>query len=264
MNKNKEYIITNIIFKKKEIIIHFENQDELSLYPTVYSEFYLYAGKTILEEEMKEIKFANKRAKYFDIAYHLVARKEYSSLLLKRKLIEKGVPSLDTTFIVNKLKEQHLIDDQRYAMDLIETLEIKLYGKNYIIKKLLECGIDEGYILSLSFENEEEKIDKLIINLLKKRSKESFASLKRNIFQDLLLKGYDSELVKEKLDYIKDFDEDQELLKCQKEYEKYLRIYGPKYKGNEISKRIITSLMRKGFSYDIIKKVMEVGSYDLD
>lgn len=260
MSKNKEYVISNIIFNKKDIVLKYIDEGEekeISLFPSVYSEFYLYVGKTLLSDELKEIKVANKSAKYFDIAYKLVSRKEYSSLLLKRKLKEKGVPEEYLYKIIKTLKEQHLLDDERYALDYKDALDIKLYGKNYIIKALKEAGIKDEFIFTIEFVNEEEKINKLMPQLIKKRSKESYLLMKQHLYQDLSLRGYESELINQVLETLQKDDEEKEEEKCLLDYQKYYRIYKGKYDKKELTSRIITSLMRKGHSYGIIKKVME-------
>lgn len=260
MKKNKCYLITNIIIQKKDVILKYLDEGvekEISLHPSVYSDFYLYVGKTLENDVFNDIKESNKIAKYFDIAYNLISKKEYSSLLLKRKLIEKDIDKKYIERIISTLVEKGLIDDERYAMDYKELLEVKLYGKNYIIKFLKEAGINENYINKLEFDNEQEKINKLILVLIKKRSKESYLIMKKHLYQDLYIRGYESELINEIISSIEECDEEKEKNNCLRDYQKYMRIYQGKYSKNECASRIITSLMRKGYSYDIIKKVME-------
>lgn len=260
MSKNKKYIITSIDFKKKEIIVKYldnTEEKEISLYPNVYSDFYLYVGKIIEDKEFKLIQEKNALAKYFDIAYKLISKKEYSSFLLKKKLIEKDVNEEYIERIIITLKEQGLIDDERYAREYKEALDIRLYGKNYIIKLLKEAGIDYKLINQLEFNNEEDKINKLITVLIKKREKESYLIMKKHLYQDLYLRGYESELINENIALIDEYDQDKEYDNCLRDYQKYNRIYQSKYNEKELESRIISSLMRKGYSYDIIKKVVE-------
>lgn len=260
MSKNKKYIITSIDFKKKEIIVKYlddTEEKEIYLYPSVYSDFYLYNGKIIESEEFKLIQEKNILAKYFDIAYKLISKKEYSSGLLKKRLIEKEINEGYIEKIIITLKEQGLIDDERYAYDYKESLDFRLYGKNYIIKLLKEAGIEDKYINNIEFNNEEEKINKLIAILIKKREKESYLVMKKHLYQDLYLRGYDSELINETIALIEGYDQDKEYDNCLRDFQKYNRIYQSKYSKKELRPRIISSLMRKGYSYDIIKKVVE-------
>jgi len=48
--------------------------------------------------------------------------------------------------VITELENQQLLDDLKYAIDFVEELIRKMYGKFYIINKLKERGISNGYI----------------------------------------------------------------------------------------------------------------------
>lgn len=256
------YLITKIIFKKKEILLTYSfnhGEKTISLAPSVYSDFYLYEGKELSKKELQELQKKNASATTLLLAYQLIAKKEYSVFLMKEKLKEKGIKDSLIQDVIQTLLEQNLINDQRYAEELYEVLNARNYGKNYIIRKLHDCGIDTNIITSFSFEqeNEIEKMQTLLPTLLRKYDKENNQIKKDKIYREYLKYGFDNENIQYIISTISLSSESEEMRKCIKEYEKISGHYEKKYCGYEYKKRIIQTLMRKGFSYDIIKQVME-------
>lgn len=93
MKKAKSnFLITKIEFKKKEIILHYlkdEEEKEISLFPTVYSDFFLYEGKELSETELKDIQKKNAYAKSLQIAYNYIAKKRVFGSGFKKKITIK-------------------------------------------------------------------------------------------------------------------------------------------------------------------------------
>ena len=263
MKKAKSnFLITKIEFKKKEILLHYlkdEEEKEISLFPTVYSDFFLYEGKELSETELKDIQKKNAYAKSLQIAYNYIAEKEYSVADLRKKLQLKNIPETQILSIIDTLLEQNLLNDRRYAEDVVEIFQARYYGKNYIIKKLQEDSISSSIISSFIFDNEKEKekMDTLLPLFLRKHEKDNQRMKKEHLYREFLKYGYDSEMILNILSHVENSCMEDEMEKCRKELQKYQVHYQKKYSNYEYHKRIIATLMRKGFSYDIIKQVME-------
>ncbi len=269
MTEQEEYLITKIDFHKKEIIIHYEFQNkegELTIFPSVFSDFYLYEGKKIAKKEWAEINRVNGLAKDLDLTYRLLSRHEYSSFTLQKKLQEKKIKQANIEQIMAIIKEQRLIDDERYAHDLVEELDAKLYGQEYIIQSLHKDGCSDNIIHSFSFDetHEEEKMEQLLPILLRKWTHDNEKKRYYHLYNEYRRRGYDLDLITRFLSCHLENNTEDEKTKCQKEWEKYYRIYLNRYQGKELNQRIIVSLMRKGFSYDIIKQVMEDEAHEMD
>jgi len=257
-----KYLITKIELKKKEIILCYlsdAEEKEISLFPSVYSDFFLYEGKELTTQELKEIQKKNAYAKSLALAYSYVAKKEYSVAGLKKKLQAKKVLETQIQAIIQILLEQNLLNDQRFAEDIVEIYQMKNYGKNYIIKKLQDEGISTKIISSFHFdeEKEREKMEVLLPSFLRKFAKDNQRTKKEHLYREFLKLGYDSESIHSILSTVEESSVEEEKEKCQKEFLKYQVIYRKKYSNYEYHKRIVATLMRKGFSYDIIKQVME-------
>ena len=260
--------ITQITFQKKDILLEYSENNkikEITLTPSVYSDFYLYEGKEIPEEEWKSLCLKNEEAKTMQYAYNLVARSSYSKKKLEKKLLEKGYPEKDIRSVLKTLEQQGLIDDEQYAKDYIEYMNEKNYGQQRILEDLKEDGIPSFILSKFSFPDakEKEKLKKVLPLLSKKWSNESHRNREKHLYEALYRRGFTSELIQKEMALMGSRDEDQEWKACSMAYLKYQRLYATNRK-QDISQRIITALMRKGFSYDIIKQVMEAHKNEVD
>ena len=100
-------------------------------------------------------------------------------------------------------------------------------------------------------------MDTLLPLFLRKHEKDNQRMKKEHLYREFLKYGYDSEMILNILSHVENSSMEDEMEKCRKELQKYQVHYQKKYSNYEYHKRIIATLMRKGFSYDIIKQVME-------
>lgn len=266
--EEKKYYITKMIFQKKNILLQYqvgEEKKEISLFPTVYLHTYLYEGKEILEKEWQEIMKMNDLAGDFEFAYRSVAKKSYTIAQLSKKMQEHGISLSHIHTIIQTLKEQNLLDDDRYMTDYIEIMETKHYGEKRIREELKKAGIAQEKIASLTFEPEKEyeKIQALLAIFLKKKTNESNARRKMRLEMELYRYGFSKEIIGQAMQHISLLSEEEERKNCLLDRLKYERIYARQEK-SERKRRMIASLMRKGYSYDIIKQVMEENEDELD
>lgn len=264
----KKYCIIKLTFQKKEILLQYQEKEkikEISLFPSVYTQFYLYEGKEVIEKEWKEILKMNDLAKDFDFAYRCVGKRSYTVAQLSKKMQQKGISLSHIHSIVQTLKEQNLLNDDCYQEEYVEILEAKLYGERRIREELKKVGISQEKIDTLVFDEEKEyeKAYTLLSMLLKRPNKESNIKRRVHLEMDLYRYGYAREIIDRALQEISLHSFEEEKKNCLMEMLKYERIYAQQEK-QERKRRIIASLMRKGYSYDIIKQVMEVNEDELD
>ncbi len=267
--KENIYVITKISINKKSIDVFycFNNKtDKLTLSYDVFSDFYLYEGKEIAIDEWNKIIQLNSLNNDLKKAYSYLSRRDYSIHSFEKRLQKSKISSDNISKIIEIVCQQGLLDDQRYAQEVKEELDYKLYGKDYIISFLHQEGVDEEIIANIVFtdENEKKKISLLFPILMRKWEKENFRSKSMHISLELQKRGFNKEDIQYILEHNLGANENDELQKCHVEKNKYYRIYHKKYSGYELNKRIIASLMRKGFSYDIIKQVMEDNDNEMD
>ncbi|GAB4293699.1 MAG: recombination regulator RecX [Desulfuromonadia bacterium] len=79
-----------------------------------------------------------------DVAIDLLARRDYSSLALARKLREKGYPPEDVEGVVADLRERGYLDDRRLADNLASSRLAQGAGVGRVLEmKLRQRGIPE-------------------------------------------------------------------------------------------------------------------------
>ncbi|MFO1423469.1 MAG: regulatory protein RecX [Candidatus Competibacteraceae bacterium] len=87
------------------------------------------------------------RAKAMD----LLARREHSRLELRQKLIQRGYPPTQIDPVLDRLVEERLLDEGRYAELYASTRADKGYGPLRIARELRERGVpDEQVTASLA------------------------------------------------------------------------------------------------------------------
>ena len=143
-----------------------------------------------------------------DLAHHKIknwcAYQERSQHETRQKLYEYGLFSNDVEQIISKLIEENFLNEERFALAFASgKFNIKHWGKikikielrkhkvsDYLIKKALQ-SIDEGnYIKTLN---------KVIEKKLKLTSEKNKQKLHYKIFQYVLSRGFESDIIAEQL-----------------------------------------------------------------
>lgn len=174
--------------------------------------------------------------------------KRYRSLFEINLYLEKNVNDLDKNFIINKLINNNLINDERYVKAYIyDKVNLSKEGPLLIKKELLKYNIDkkviDKYINEIDINIIYNKLEKLIKNKIK-LNKGSKVTLYNKILLTYIEKGYDSSMIKEifNLNYIESKDN------YIKEYNKIKTRLEKKYSGKELNNKIIQKLYQKGYN----------------
>jgi len=80
----------------------------------------------------------------------MLARREHSAFEIRRKLKQKDIDEAEIEQAVERLQQEGLLSDQRYAESYIQMRKGKGYGPLRIALELKERGVDEsvyGYYL---------------------------------------------------------------------------------------------------------------------
>ena len=257
-------IIKSIKVYKDHVTLTFAKQETLKISKEAYLSSYLYVGKSIGKKEYAKLEEITSLSKLLNDAISLTNKHRYSERKIREKLYKKEDANKSAVdYIVNRLKETHLIDDKAYMIDLINYYEEKKYGKNKIINNLRKQGLDDKLIEQAKFSssNETKKAKSLIDKLSYKYRKYSYESKKQHIYQALVSQGYNSDAIKEALNDVKKDSPKVAKEKLLKDYQKLLAKYKNKYDGYELKKKIYAGLVNKGYKHSEIKTVME-DTYD--
>ncbi len=163
--------IVDIYKKAGNNLIVLSNKEETILCREVVNKYQLKKGAEVSSELLDKMKSESDLIRAENYATYLLARREYSSGMLKRKLLGKGYGPDVSNSVIDKLKQAKLVDDNRFAHLAVETiLRNKPAGRRflvaylrskYIARELAETVVDE------LLENIDEK--ELAEKLLKSR-----------------------------------------------------------------------------------------------
>lgn len=190
-----------------------------------------------IKDENIYYELLNNSIKY--IAKRLRSEKEIRDYLSKKTLDNYLIDN-----IVNNLKEQRLIDDKRFAQSYVfDKLNLTNMGIKKIKYDLSTLGISDDIIEDINIEENNDKLEKLIIKKINSNTKYSNYMLKSKIIHEMTSLGYDID------DIIDIFDSnmksDDEIYK--REYDKLYDKLKDKYQGHELEYQIKQKLYSKGF-----------------
>lgn len=154
-------------------------------------------------------------------------------------------------------KNGYLNEDLYISAYINDKLNLSSDGPKKIQSNLEKLDLDKEKINEqISLINSDVWLDR-IDKVIKKKDKQN-KKLSKNMFikkvkNDLLLLGYPSNLINEKLDLLD--NKDDSILKSvyEKEYKKLSR----KYDGENLKSKLKYNLYKKGFKIDDINKIME-------
>ena len=256
-SKNTGNEITKIKINKKDVVISFSKHESIRVVKEVMANFYLYVHKQISNKEIKEIVEFSDNATYLKYALSLLEKGHYSEWKMREKIYAKGADKGATDRIIKILKNNDLIDDKAYALDLTYYLEEKNYGKHKIITYLKDKGIFEESMKGIKFTDANEKKKALanLPKLEKKYDKFSYEQKKDHIYKALINLGFDSDIALATLSKVKEPNHKEENQKLDRDFSMVLNKYKRKYEGRELKEKVYASLRNKGYkSADILRK----------
>ncbi|MGF3226334.1 RecX family transcriptional regulator [Facklamia sp. P12932] len=179
---------------------------------------------------------------------------DYASFDISESLIDQ---------IIDKLKEQKLINDLIYGQAYVRTqANINRKGPRNISYELKMKGLNDLLIEEALMEYPEnlqrENLKMLADKFIKSKKRLSLAMQKTKLYQHLNQKGYDRTIIQTFLDNYK-MEGDPELQEdlLDKEGQKIFRKRSKKHEGYELKQRLIVDLRQKGFEYQDIQNWLE-------
>ncbi len=244
--------ITAIKFNKKSIELSFDIFESIKISEETYTNHYLFVNKEISKKEYELLIKEDKNVKLLKYTLNLFSSKIYTEKEIILKLKQKKAQKKEIDKIIDYLKSNHLLDDEKYATEYKEYLETKKMGKNAIIYTLKSKGVAQN-ILDLLVFNEEDELQKAKchIDILNKKYKDkSNKSKTQLIYQSLLRLGFDINLIN---DIIKEVE-----LSLPNDEEKNIKkeLLKANYR-NLDEQKIIKKLLYKGYNYELIKRIVK-------
>ncbi len=240
--------------------ISVEKNNSFLLLDETILKYTLVKGKYISNLELKEIKKYDELMQTYYKCVKILKSKIKTTSEMIVYLKKDNIDDKDIEYIINKLKCIKLLNDESYLNSYINhRINASYYGPERIKKELLEKGLGEAKIsLELAKIDNNiwlEKIEKIISKKLKSNHKYSSSDMKQKLIMYLINMGYS----KKDLDCVKiEINSDNDNLFLEKEYLKLEKKYMNKSISKEEKyKKIISSLIRKKFTYEDIKKIIK-------
>lgn len=251
--------LTKISWKAKKATLTI-GDEKIVLSENAFTEFHLYEGKEVSNQELKKIKDYAALDDLYGYSLRLLSARNYTSHEIREKLYSKNKDIETVRKIIFRLKKNGLLDDASYAKAYLEdAYDVKCIGEKRIRFELEKKGIGAEVMATLPFsENKELEGAKKYARLLEKRYvKVPNAAKRGKIVSALLSRGYSQEIAMEATSELSYNDEVTEVSQLEKEYNKAKARYSRKYEGYELRQKVIAYLLQKGFRYDDIKEIEE-------
>ena len=252
--------ITKLEKKKRLYLLETDLDQKIYITEDTIVRFFLSKDKEITEEQLKEIQtFAQKSYGKNLALYHLSfkqrTKKEVSDYLHNHEIDANIIPS-----ILSELEADSWINDQNYAQNILEQNQLSGdKGPLILQQKLGQKGIEKEILNQIIAEYDFYAVaERVAQKLLKKyQTKLPHMALKDKLTQSLMTKGFSYLLAQEaiaSLEIESNHEQEEDLI--YKELEKQHRKYAKKYQGYDLQQRLIQSLARKGYDYDLIKSAL--------
>ena len=230
---------------KNKYRVYFNNTD-LILYEDIILKYELLLKSDIDEELIDKIIEENRNYEAYDMALSYIEVKMRTRKEIYKYLTNKGFSNSLVNETIDKIDKLGLLDNKAYIRAYInDKVNLSNDGPYKIKSSLMDLDFDENdiddYLYTIDNDIWSEKLDKLINKkktIMKSKSYYMFINKMKN---DLYNMGYDKEMIDEKLVSIEYESDalDKDLEKAKKKYK-------------EDKKKIISSLLRKGYSYEEI------------
>lgn len=253
--------IKSIRHCKDKVIIRFEDGSKMDVSFETFTSFYLFKNKELSNKDLKEIEETESIHKYIKYALNVLNKTHISESKMREKLFAKGSTKNQADKVIATLKENSLIDDKTYMIDLIEYGHLKLYGEKKIKKNLIQKGISNNDVNKIIFnENKELKKASMIVdNFQKKYNDLPNEAKKEKIYMHLLSKGYSCKIALKAIENVKIINDDKLIEnKLKTLINAWINKNGTKYDNDfERNQAMFKYLQSKKYKYSQIRKVLD-------
>ncbi len=246
-----------IKMKSGKYKIKLEDGREIITYDEIMLKYNIILKKELDEDTILKINKDTLNYVAYDKSLKYITTKMRSELEIEKYLNKLGVDEILKKNIIQKLKDNKLIDDEKYTIAfIIDKINLSNIGPNKIKKELLEHNIDlniiEKELNKYSDNIFEEKIDKYIAKKIKNQKYSTFI-LKQKIINDLINNGYSLDMIKGRLDNVQ-FDNSYII---EKDYNKIKKRLSNKFDEKELDKQIKNKLILKGYKIEEINQIID-------
>lgn len=229
------------------------DQEVIHLEMSVFLDHRLKKNQTITLKQFRKIITDNEEA-YIKRKAVIYVAKSRSTLEFKNYLRSLNAKKELVESLTKSYKEKGYLNDKLYAENLVHKYERK-YGKHRLKSMLIDKGIHERIIDDVLKNHTDINLELQVKSLCLTTKKDNYQKTKETITRRLITLGYELGEITIYIDkYLKDdFDE---LTTIKPHYQQAKRRFSH-VSSPEKEMKITQALLRKGFSYETIKTIME-------
>lgn len=252
--------------KNNMFTVYLDNGTSFSAHEESVVRYRLISGRMLEEYELDEIY----EGIIYDEAY--ITALKYISYKLRSKFeteqyLMDDYPGDVIHHTIERLTEEGYINDRRYSEALKNTMfnttqKGPLHLKNALRKKGISQTLIDEQVRAFDLSVDEERVNKIKDKELKKY-KGAYRQFKMKLKEKMMARGYMAHHF-EMITFDDDFDDTSFF---EKDFEKYYNKYRRRESGYQLKSKLIQSLLRKGYNYQMIEKKLggienEISEYD--
>ncbi|MBR5528902.1 MAG: RecX family transcriptional regulator [Oscillospiraceae bacterium] len=192
-------------------MVRFEDGSTMRLYRQTVTDFGLYAGKELSEEEWKSLQEAAGLMSAKMRAVRILSASDVSKGDMQRRLVQKGEDAQDARKAVQWLEDLDLIDDSKTARQVVARCISKGYGKARAKQALYEKRIPKEY-WDEALEDYPDQQDNILTFLESRLGNQPDEKTKKKAVDALIRRGHSYSAIRKAMETlsvdIEDFRED--------------------------------------------------------
>ena len=266
LNINGLAVCTDAIIKEenyKKVII--TKNGKFTVYSLFFDSNRFSTLNSLSKEDELELETESKLSKMVDFCIKILRKNFISSNELRQKLNKKFNDEELTNEVIELLIKNKILDDKKYVFIAKSLLDEAMYGKYFIIDYFKKKKISNEIIATLTFDEEKEveKAFKFFQSIKNIYVFTNTLKAKKKIGQELLSRGFELNIISSLVDNLKtDHENEQKLL--EKDAIKLKNKFSKKYSGLVLQNKIITGLIKIGYSYKEITNYLNNGGISND
>ena len=240
-----------------------ETQEALLIDEHLLNKSNIKVGDIMGRHEINELDESQEIYEAYQKAVARISRRDYTSFEMTQYFRDKfTLPEDKVEYLVEKLISRHFINDERYFIDKIDYHRSQGRGNHWIAQDLSKRGFGNEKIYAyLEDENQGDYVERAatkIERFLASLKEGSLRQRELKVRQHLTRQGFDYEIINAAIsNKLDNYSDEQETKSLKKLIVKSSQKYSEKYDEYETKNRIIKNALSKGYTYDMITKVLE-------
>lgn len=245
--------------RKGRYNVYLDDEYAFAVDEKILISYNLFKGTTLDETAIDEIKTAEFSQKAYTKALLYATGQMRTSQQVSRKLKDQGYDWATIKDVVQRLQNDHVLDDETYAETYVD--QAKSAGKlgpRGVKFKLQQAGIDqfviEDALVAYTIDDQIETLAERVGALLEKNARHSKFLAEQKTQQKLLQQGFDQHLIQQAISEYREneaFDTDQEWENLDRDATIAADRYAS-FTGWEFKTKVKAAMYRKGYNLNLV------------